>query len=247
MGNGLRIDIDRETGLTVRKAPGVARAHSKSGDNAKDIDLFLNLVSEAWEDFQNNNSIPTANWVPVKYIRPKELVESPDGPSDVILFKVIKRRRFNNTPDGDRRPRKPELREQIDDPDDDTNTLSIFAQKRENLVEFAIWSTHSKKANQLALQFECFIEAYEWYFTSKGINRVWFEERTEDMVEETGATEWSVRPIRYHVITELIYESTNKKLNTITVRHDSGLKMKTTDIDTETGLVEHSIDRGPSD
>jgi len=177
-------------------------------------------------------------------MRPKEFIESPDAPSNVILFHVISRKRFNNTPDGQRRPRTPQTREQFTDPDDDTNIVTLLGQKREHIVELEVWATHSKKANEIALQFEGYMEAYDWYFTSKGINRVWFEERTEDRIETIGATEWSVRPLRYQVITELIYKDTDKKLGTITVRHDSGSKLKTTEVNAETGLVEHSIDRG---
>lgn len=246
MGNGLKIDVDREVGLTIQSAPSVARAHSKSGDYSKDINGFLDLVADGWEDFQNRYAIPTANWIPVKYMRPKEFVESPEEQSNVILFHVVSRRRFNSTADGQRRARTPAVREQFTDPEDDTNIVTLLAQKRENIVEFEIWSTHSKKANEIALQFEGFIEAYDWYFTSKGINRVWFEERTEDRIEETGATEWSVRTLRYQVTTELIYKETDKKLDTITVRHDSGSKLKTVEVNAETGLVEHSIDRGES-
>jgi hypothetical protein len=240
----IRIDIDTEKGLTVRTDSGVARAHGKSGDYSKDINGFLDLVAEAWEDFQNRYAVPRANWVPVKYMRPKEFVETPEQQSNVILFKLISRKRFNSTADGERRARTPATREEFTDPDDDTNIITLLGQKRENMIEFEVWSTHSKKANEVALQFEGFMEAYDWYFTSKGINRVWFEERMEDRIEETGATEWSVRTLRYQVTTELIYKETDKKLGTITVRHDSGSKLKTTVVNEETGLKEHSIDRG---
>lgn len=245
MGNGLRIDIDREIGLTVRTtSTGVGREHSKSGGYAKDISGFIQLVHDGWEDFQNRYAVPRANWIPIKYMNPKEFVEKFDEQSNVILFRVISRKRFNSTPDGERRARTPEVREQFTDPDDDTNIVTLLGQKREHIVEFAIWSKHSKKANEAAEQFEGYMEAYGWYFTSKGINRVWFEERTEDRIEEIGGTEWSVRPIRYQVITELIYKDTDKKLGTITVRHDTGSKLKTTEVNAETGLMEHSIDRG---
>lgn len=244
MGNGLKIDIDREIGLKIRNAPGVSREHSKSGGFSKDINGFLELVAEGWEDFQNRYAVPQANWIPIKYMRPKEFVESFDEQSAVILFHVVSRKRFNSTADGQRRPRRPEVREQLVDPDDNTNIVTLLGLKRDHIVEFEIWSTHSKKANEAALQFEGYMEAYEWYFTSKGVNRVWFEERTEDRVVEIGGTEWSVRPIRYSITTELIYKDTDKKLGTITVRHDSGSKLKTTVINAETGLNEYSIDRG---
>lgn len=246
MANPITIDIDREYGLTITKGPlgAVARDHSKSGDYSKDINSFLDLVAEAWEDFQNRYGIPAANWVPVKYISPKEFVENFTSQSNVILFKVLSRKRFNSTSDGERRPRTPEIREQFEDPDDDNNIVTLSGMKRENIVEFTVWSKHSKKANQLALEFEGFMNAYVWYFTSKGLNRVWFEERKEDRVEVTGATEWSVRTLIYQVTTELIYKETDKKLSQITVRHDTGSKLKTTTINEETGLKEHSIDRG---
>jgi hypothetical protein len=244
---GIQVDIDKHEGLKIQRKHD-PEIH-KSADRARDIDDFLLLVDAAWEDYQNRLAIPRANWVPVKYMRPKEFVESPDSPAAVILFHVVSRKRHNTSRQKEtpRRGRVPAIREQITDPDDDTNMLTLLSQKRDNMVEFQVWSPHSKKANEVALQFEGFMQAYDWYFTDKGINRVWFEERTEDKVEETGGTEWSVRTLQYLVITELIFKEVDKKLSKITIRFDTGSKLKTAVLDAETGLKEYSIDRGPSE
>lgn len=242
---GILVDIQREEGVTIRTKADQER--HKSEDKSKDIDGFLDLVAEAWEDYQNRYGVPTNQWVPVKYTRPKETVESPDAPSTVILFKLKSRKKGNMTPDGERLQQTPSYREEIPDPNDDENTITLLGLKRDNWVEFEIWSTHSKKANQIAIDFEGFMQAYDWYFTSKGINRVWFDERKEDTVVETGGTEWSVRTLQYLVITELIYKQVDKKLKLITVRHDTGSKLKTETINATTGLLEHSIDRGTSE
>lgn len=242
---GVKVNYQREEELTLQTKRG--QEIHRSADRARDIDDFLDLVAEAWEDYQNRFAIPRANWVPVKYMRPKEFIESFDEPSHVILFKVHSRKRFNSTPDGQRRARVPAVRETITDPDDETQAVTFASLKRENMVEFEVWATHSKKANELALQFEAFMQAYDWYFTDKGINRVWFEERLEDRIETTGATEWSVRTLRFQVITELIYKEVDKKLQLISIRYDAGGKLKSETLDAETGLMEHSIDRGTTD
>jgi len=240
----IKIDIDRQIGLKLRTKERQER--HQSADKARDIDDFLDLIAEAWGDYQNRIATPRANWVPIKYMRPKEFVESPDTQSNVILFKLKSRKRMNMTSDGERRPRTPAIREQITDPNDSENMITILAEKRENIGQFEVWSKHSKKANQIALQFEGFMQAYDWYPTDKGINRVWFEERKEDRDETIGGTEWSVRPLLYLIITELIYQEVNRKIGLITVRHDSGSKLKTVTLDEDTGLKEHSIDRGSS-
>jgi hypothetical protein len=238
---GIKIAIDREVGLALYDK--TKREKARSGGYSKDIDEFLELVSEAWEDFQNRNSVPFSQWIPIKYTSPKEFLESPDSRSDVILFKLKNRRRFNSSPGGERREHGTSVREEIDDPEDSNNTITILGRKRENIVEFEIWGTHSKRANQTALKFEGFMHAYDWYFTDKGINRVWFEQRTEDRLVETGGTEWSVRTLQFLVTTELIYKEVDRKLELITVRHDTGSNIKTETIDESSGLQKRTINR----
>ena len=82
----LKIDIDREVGLKLRTKERQER--HKSADTAKDIDDFLDLIAAAWEDYQNRIGTPRANWVPIKYMNPKEFIELPNSQSNVILFKL---------------------------------------------------------------------------------------------------------------------------------------------------------------
>lgn len=240
------VDIAKQEGVTIRTIDDVPK--HKSADNTRDIDTALQIIADAWEDYQNRWGISRSKWVPVKYIRPKEFVESADGDAgDVILFKMISRKRFNTTPDGERRPWKPQIREQKDNPDDSTEIISIYGAKRENLVEFQVYSRHSRRANELVMMFDEFIHAYTWYFLERGVNRIYFEDRIEDKVDEIGATEFSVRTLRYMIVTEMLYREIDKKLQTITLRYDVGSKMKTEVLNESTGLQEHSIDRGQSD
>ena len=240
--DALEVSISRERDLTVTTY--VSAPPHRSAGNAKDIHEFLSLVAAAYEDWEQRNSRPVASWVPIKYIRPKEHAEGPDANSDVILFTLISRDRRNMTPDGQRKPRGPASRQQIEDPDDPTNLITISGQFRDNIVEFKVLSIHSKNANRLAVDFERFMEAYTWYFTEQGVNRVWYDSRQKDEILEIGASEYSVRPIRYLIQTELLYKEIDKKLTKILVDFDIGSQLNTTVIDEETGLKEHSIDHG---
>lgn len=240
----ITVDVKVEKGLTITKTKTQPR--HRSGAKATDIDEFLGLVAEAWEDYQNRNAVPRSRFIPIKYMHPKEFIEeiNASSQSDVIVFHIVNRRRWNTTADGERRPRSPELREIKDDPNNENCTISIFAEKRENTVEFAIWSRYSKNANSSIMRFESFMEAYDWYFAEKGNNRVWFEERLEDKTEVIGGTEFAVRPLRYLVITELIYKEIDKKLRRIFVRFDSGLKLNAEEtisngIEIETLSIDH--------
>jgi len=235
-----------ENGLTIVTKQGVNRRHSKSDDQVRDIDELPQFIHDAYEDYQNRNGVSRAKWVPVKYMAPKEAIESQDTQSDVVLMRVVSRERFNTSVDGDRRPRNPLLRETVEHPDDSNMFLKIYGMKRTNMVEFSVYSTHSKRANMLAIDFERFMHAYKFYFTARGFNRVLFEDRGEDTIKEIGATEFHIRPIQFRVDTEMLYFEVSAKLQEIILKYDVGSKLKTTVLDEATVTERHEIDRGPS-
>lgn len=236
------IVLDKEDGLVVREVRGVA-IHRSAAD-AKEINGFLDLVSDAIADYQRRLGIASGSTVTVKYITPREYLESPDEGHDIILFKLISRDRWNTTADGTRKPWRPSQRATATDPSDDTNIITIFNEVKENLVEFAVYSKHSKRANDLALFFERFMSAYSWYFKEMGIKDLRFEHREEDRTVTIGNDEFAMRPIRYRVFTELITQEVNKKIQVINIQYDVGNKLQSTKTSDIPLIIEHSIDHG---
>ena len=236
------VQLSRQDGLVVREVTGVPR-HRSAGD-AKEITDFLDLVNDALLDYQIRLGIATTKRVGVQYITPKEYLESPDQGHDVVLFKLISRERWNTTTDGERRPWKPIRVASADDPNDPNNYITIYSEVRENIVEFAVYSKHSKRANELATFFERFMTAYTWYFKDMGIKNLYFETRTEDSTEVLGNDEFAIRPLRYMVFTDLITQEVDRKIQVINIQYDVGNRLKVEEVSTIPWILEYSIDHG---
>lgn len=237
------VKLRSERGLKIRTIEGVPK--HRSANNNKDIHEFLLLVAEAWTDYQFRYNIPLALQVPVKYVSAKEHTEPESGGGDtVILFKLLSRKRANMSPDGERRPQDVMFMEEKQDPDDPTNLIHIYSMRRDNMVEFTVLSRHSKDANRIAMSFEEFMHAYKWYFKDMGINQLFFESRDEDKSFMVGPTEYQLRSLKFNVRTEMLFRREFRKLDDITILYDTGSKLKTTVINSETGLKEQEIDRG---
>lgn len=235
------VSVNKETGLVVRHAE--VPKHRSAG-TTKDINQFLELVSAAFSDFQRRIGVAADKQVTVKYITPREYVESPDNGLDIVLFKLIRRYLWNSSNTTKRTPTRPTYHAQIPDPNDPNLRISEYIDKRDNDIEFTVYSKHSKRANDLAIMFENFMRAYTWYFKEMGIDQINYLERLEDEVKMIGNDEFSIRPIRYTVTTQSVVQETTRKISEIKIDYDIGLLMqsKTTSEDPE--VVEHSIIHG---
>lgn len=226
-------------GTTVRTVDRVPRL--KSGDIAKGIDVFLDLVAVGLQDYQRRIARSSGDKLVVREQWPKDPVENPDKGLNLAVFRVISRKPSNTTNEGERRPWRPRQIEQIEHPDDTGLVLTVFSMRYDHEVEFMVASPHAKRANELALLFEDFMMAYSWFLKEAGVQEVHYLERREDKIETINGNELYIRPIRFFVRTEDITQETAKKISEVIIHFDDGPALKTTVLNKLYGIKDHEV------
>lgn len=222
----------------------------RSGGEAKDIDYLIELVAIALEDHQDRLGITKSKRLVVRSQWPKDEVESPGQDLTIVTQRVISRKPGNTSPDRERRPMKPAMRQ---DPEphpeqelrDAGYKVVTSGWWMDNVLEYRVQSANVHRADELALFFQNFMEAYQFYFKDTGgIQFMRFEERREDIKEKIGGTEVYVRPIRYFVRTELISHAVLATVDSVRVQYDAGPRVKREVVDEDLGISDYSVDRG---
>lgn len=122
---------------------------------------------------------------------------------------------------GDVRNFRPMLREVKEDPDNPGYQRAVFGMWYDNIVRFTCWARTNRTANARAFWFEELMEDYKWFFIIRGVRRVLFWRRNEDLERDTTQTDASTtnkyygRPLEYFVKTEKIRVFTEKELENI--------------------------------
>jgi len=114
---------------------------------------------------------------------------------------------------------KPILREEVEDPDNPGYRIARMGYFYDNTVTFVCWAKTNKAANERAFWFEQLMLNYDWYFRYKGMNRVIFEGRGND-VELKLRNDNNVlygRPLDYFIRDERIVELSEKTIERLII------------------------------
>lgn len=244
----VRVNISEEKELRVRVREYFPP--HRSGGEAKDVDYLIQLVAIALDEYQHRLGIPKNKRMVARSSWPKNDVEKPGKDLVIVTQRVIERKPGNTSPDRERRPFRPQQRQDAQPhPDADMRAKGMMVMTHgwwmDNILEFRVQSANLKRADELALFFQDFMEAYRFYFKDTGgMQEMVFRERTADEVEIIGGTEVYIRPIRFFVRTELISHSVGRRLDKLHVRYDAGPALKETVVDADNGISDFSVDRG---
>lgn len=127
-----------------------------------------------------------------------------------ITYKVISR-----VP---RREIKPMQREEIEESTDtqiDARSGSIYGQKYKCEVQFNIFASEYKIANEVMKMFEDMIFSFTGYMKENGIENILFKQQLTDTDYDTFRKTISVRNLRYHVDTENLMVIFSDKIKTV--------------------------------
>jgi hypothetical protein len=240
--SGVQVTTDKVPGLKIRTQNWMASPPQTSLGTAKDIDALLPLIDAALKAHQERLAIDPAKRLVASSFWPKDVVDRADKATARVVMRLFNRRKGNFSNDGTREQRRPMHKETRPDPKDPSRMITVQSLWRDNTIEFRVMSADQSRADDMALFFELFMEAWNWYFHDKGIQDLRFEERLEDRIEVIGGTEVYVRPLRYHVRTETIYQTASRTLSDIRVQFDDGLTGKETVVDEELGISDYSVD-----
>jgi len=192
---------------------------------SKDILEIMGLIKTVVEEYEEKKHLVEDARVLVTYENPDQRLEdltqerSPKG----ILSISIRRRQpgaFGGGAPFEQKVknRRPILREEIDDPENPGYRKATLGYFYDNVMRITCWARTNKVANELGLWFEGLMEDYLWWFRYSGVNRILFQDRGPDMVEDIKGIRLYGRPIDYFVRTERLTVVSQKKLEQILIR-----------------------------
>jgi hypothetical protein len=123
---------------------------------------------------------------------------------------------------------KPRMRGQFPDPNDPQNTIEVWGQRFECIVEFATWESDELKVSELADRFEEFMQIYTRVFKELGVVDVVFAETTDEPPPNQWRVDLTPRYTRYLVIVDKLTPTSLAVLN----------KMKLQLLDEDDNVVE---------
>jgi hypothetical protein len=207
---------------TSSRLPGVPVERSRSVGLAKNINEFYDLVRLAIDDRElQEGKIDDAK---ICYTEEYSDIEQ-NLESIVFSLSVREPGRFSEGApfQGEVRNLRPIIREVVPDPEHPGYRRAVFGYWYDNVVRFTCWARTNREANKRALWFENLMHDYAWFFAIRGVPRVIFWRRTEDILEKTtqstgsDTNKYYGRPLEYYVKTERIREFREKELENLLI------------------------------
>lgn len=128
----------------------------------------------------------------------------------IITYKVINRKPMKE--------RKPRLRETINEVNEVTGESligEVFAQKFECKIQFDIFASEYKQAEQVMNDFEELMFSYTGFFKKNGVAELFFNEHLTDSKFENLRENLSIRSLQYYVEIEKITVIFREKIKEI--------------------------------
>lgn len=127
---------------------------------------------------------------------------------DIITFRLINRKINQEFKDY-----KPRLRTTLPHPHREKETIQVYAQVFDLLVEFKVLTSTAEKADMLVTEFDDFIQRYTGHFKQAGVQEILFVQQLEDQVNTFNRIEKHMRPLQYNI-----------RLERLTVKYENELE-----------------------
>lgn len=197
--------------------------HQRSVGDSKNIVETMELIQDAIDDYQKRENKTSDAAIDIIYNRPDS-----ERYVETISIELISRqpgefgqnRAGRPSPgrnSGEVRNLKPLLREVLDDVNNPGYKRMVLGFYYDNVLRLTCWARTNKQALKRMLWLENVIQEYTWYFTYSGVNRLYPQGQTKDIVEVVNGNKYYGKPIDYFVKTEKIITVSEKTLEEITV------------------------------
>lgn len=188
---------------------------------AKTIVEVMDVIDKVIKDFQVRERATEDSKIKVLYKKPDKLIEL-----ESITMEVTKRqpgmfgqgRPWEN----DTRNLRPLLRQEIEDPDNPGYKRAVLGYFHDNELTLTCWARTAKQANERALWLEDLMEDYSWFFVYSGVNRLIYQGRGAEQVQDIQDNKIYGRPIKYFVRTEKLRAISQKEIEEIVIRLSIG-------------------------
>jgi len=188
---------------------------------AKEIVEAMELIGHAIEDYETRTNVNADARVHYLYSKPDQpsqleaiTAELVDRDPGVMERTSLRQRKLSSKV----RNIKPLLREIKEDPDNPGYKRAILGYFYDNTVRLTCWARTNKTALQRALWLEEVLEEYQWYFTSAGVNRLLYDGRGPNMLEEVQNNRIYGISIDVFIRTEKLRAVSEKELEQVIIR-----------------------------
>lgn len=171
------------------------------------LDMVANIVDYAMEDYK------------VEFISDEQenIIKDPEIPVNhpYISYRVRSRVSHNEY--------KPIVREEINECDElnEQRKGQVYGQTFDCIVQFNIFSTENRLANEVMEKFEELMIAYAGYFKKQGVRELYFKEQITDSEYNNFRETLSVRNIRYYVQIEKLTVIFNRRIDDVELIGDT--------------------------
>jgi len=149
-----------------------------------------------------------------------DVADQPSSFNDTITFIVARSEPagLGKAPfDTSARVLRPQFRESLVDPDDETSFITFEGQRFHSIVTFDCWARDNSRAADLLAYFEDFMFRAKWIFELWGLSKVFYWRRNEDQEVYRWRSDITKRTVEYMVETERLFFSKTTRMNDINV------------------------------
>lgn len=192
-------------------------ANPKGYRNTVDVSDAMMLIEAAIAEQQTLENVPDRNKIIFKKSHSDTFVDNV-----TITWKVKSRKpglfdQVHIAEEQGVREYSPHVRAISDDISDIGYSIIHYGQLMDSRIEFCVTANSSIEADQAAFWFEDLIEKFKWFFAFQGLNRIFFLERGEEVVEINGANKIFKIPMLYLLRTEKTVSLKTKDIENLTI------------------------------
>jgi hypothetical protein len=182
------------------------------------IGSFFDSVSKALSIYIKATPPPEGMSPVFTHDFPKERLQQPDKPFNVITFGVENSQMASSSNDNSRTPLAPQVRSSERNAQMFGYNKTTLAWKELATVRFTCSSRSNKNADILVEWFHCFMMEYAFvqqYFKARGVDYFRFVEREADKIDQFSGQEIYQRFLKYQIRIEYLKVLLDRQLQTL--------------------------------
>lgn len=167
-------------------------------DGCTDLERFFELACNLIENAQERAGVDSSERV--KLVEDFNIDEFQEHGDEVITWKVIKREPGKMDSKATGRPqRRPMHSHNLNFAESPNKVIIVESMPIDHVIEFTVWSKAARIANKRALWLERLLIDHSWAFTSKGVEKFYWQGRLSDTFQTASGQRLYARPNRYFV------------------------------------------------
>lgn len=187
-----------ETSVKLRNPYDFDLTRFVPNDQHTDLERFFTIACEVIDDAQEREGIDESERI--KLVEDFNVDEFQQHGDELIAWKVVKREPGKMDTKATGRPqRRPMHSYDLRFSDRPNKVIIVESMPVDHVIEFTVWSKVASKANKRALWLERLFIDHSWAFTSKGVEKFFWQGRGADTLFTASSQRLYQRPLRFFV------------------------------------------------